>query len=69
VWGRLWAAAAAHLVAAACHGDAAVACLAVAHLRGLAGRLLSQAELPAFMHQARAQAQPPMTRSMKLDRW
>jgi len=54
VWGRLWAAAAAHLVAAACHGDAAVACLAVAHLRGLAGRLLSQAELPAFMHQARA---------------
>ena len=40
-------------MAAACHTDATVACLAVAHLRMLAGRLLSQGELPHYMHQAR----------------
>lgn len=42
VWGRLWAATATHLVAAACHPDAGVACLAVGHLRAFAARLLSQ---------------------------
>lgn len=52
-------AAAAHLVAAACHADAAVACLAVAHLRMLAGRLLSQGEVPHYMHQARPPTRPP----------
>lgn len=67
MWGRLWAAAAAHLVAAACAPDASVACLAVAHLRALAGRLLSQGELPHFTHQARA-LKPTLSQAAALHR-
>lgn len=54
VWGRLWAALAAHLVAAACHADPHVSVLAVGHMRALVQRLLSRSELSCFTHQAGA---------------
>ena len=53
VWGRLWAALAAHLVSAACHPEARVSILAVGHMRALVTKLLSRAELSCFTHQAR----------------
>ncbi len=51
IWGRLWAALAAHLVAAACHADPSVAVLAVGHMRALVQRLLARSELSCFTHQ------------------
>ena len=51
IWGRLWAALAAHLVAAACHADPRVSVLAVAHMRALVQRLLARSELSCFTHQ------------------
>lgn len=51
IWGRLWAALAAHLVAAACHADPRVSVLAVGHMRALVQRLLSRSELSCFTHQ------------------
>ena len=52
IWGRLWAALAAHLVAAACHADPGVSVLAVGHMRALVQRLLARSELSCFTHQA-----------------
>ena len=51
IWGRLWAALAAHLVAAACHADPGVSVLAVGHMRALVQRLLARSELSCFTHQ------------------
>ena len=51
IWGRLWAALAAHLVSAACHSDPRVSVLAVGHMRALVQRLLSRSELSCFTHQ------------------
>ena len=51
IWGRLWAALAAHLVAAACHADPRVSVLAVGHMRALVQRLLARSELSCFTHQ------------------
>lgn len=52
IWRRLWAALSAHLVSAACHPDAAIARLAVDHMRALVSKLLARAELSNFTHQA-----------------
>ena len=53
IWGRLWAALAAHLVAAACHADPKVSVLAVGHMRALVQRLLARSELSCFTHQVK----------------
>ena len=54
IWRRLWAALSAHLVSAACHPDAAIARLAVDHMRALVSKLLARAELSNFTHQVQA---------------
>ncbi|KAK9804748.1 hypothetical protein WJX72_003264 [[Myrmecia] bisecta] len=54
IWGRLWAALAAHLVSAACHPDPEVAYFAVDSLRQLVAKLLIRAELTNFTQQDEA---------------
>ncbi len=56
IWGRLWAALAAHLVAAVCHADPKVSVLAVGHMRALVQRLLARSELSCFTHQVKPHA-------------
>ena len=51
IWGRLWAALAAHLVSAACHSDPRVSVLAVGHMGPLVQGLLSRSELSCFTPQ------------------
>jgi hypothetical protein len=54
IWSRLWAIAAPHFVAAACHEDVDVALAAVNALKQLVGRLLARTELEHFQWQEQA---------------
>ena len=54
VWRRVWAVAAPHFVAAACHEDVEVALVAVNALRQLVSRLLQRAELEQYQWQGLA---------------
>lgn len=54
IWSRLWAVAAPHFVAAACHEDVDIAMVAVNALKQLVGRLLARTELEHFQWQEQA---------------